>query len=541
MTMTRMESVESKSNVAGALWRGLAPYLGVTQSVLVIVYLLAGGGGGDWPAILLLYAVQSLVNLVVTLRAPGVRNIEALMVAFGAFNWTVCSLIVGLAGGYPTLFWLTFVLGAIHSGLFLGRAGILVNGFVASAALTLPLLVAERMTAGSAVGIGLLMLFLLAVGFITEGIASTLLDERAKYKQAEEALQKSNDELEVSLEAQRLQTREMTFLTEMEDFLHACPVLEDTYAILGYYIPRLLPFPDGVLFLGDGSRDSLEAVAAWGGIEAGKNHPACSPAHCWALRREQIHWMNESSTGLRCHHLDDSGVSQYLCVPLIAQREVLGVLHLQRRAGEAEPGQIGRDPTRMLALAKTIGDHVTLAVANLRLRENLRNQSIRDPLTGLFNRRYLEETLEREIHRAVREQAPLSIIFLDIDHFKSFNDRYGHEAGDAVLRQLGAFLAAQVRYEDIACRYGGEEFVVVLPDASIGIAVQRAEGIRTGVKAMTVPVGGETLKGITISIGVSAIPEFEPVGEILLRAADAALYQAKAEGRDRVEAARPAV
>jgi diguanylate cyclase (GGDEF)-like protein len=541
MTMTRTESPKAKSDVAGALWRGLAPYLGVSQSVLVIVYLLAGGGGRNEPAILILYGVQSLFNLAVTLRGPGSRNIEALMIAFGAFNWTVCSIIVGLAGGYPTLFWLMFVLGAIHSALFLGRPGILVNGFVASAALTVPLLAAAHITAGSAVGIGLQMLFLLAIGFITEKTSSTLLGEREKFKRAEEALQKSNDELEVSLEAQRRQTHEMALLTEMEDFLHACPVLEDTYAILAYYVPRLLPFPDGVLFLGDSARDSLEAAAAWGGFEAGKNHPACAAVHCWALRREQIHWMNESSAGLRCHHLDYSRVSQYLCVPLIARREVLGVLHLQSRPDGAAPDPAGRDPTRMLALAKTIGDHVTLAVANLRLRENLRNQSIRDPLTGLFNRRYLEETLEREIHRAVREQAPLSIIFLDIDHFKSFNDLYGHEAGDAVLRQLGAFLAAQVRYEDIACRYGGEEFVVVLPDASIGIAMQRAEGIRAGVRAMTVQVGGKTLKGITVSIGVSSIPEFEAVGEILLRAADAALYQAKAEGRDRVEPAKPAV
>ncbi len=535
-----MDGSPARSDFAVELWRSLSPFLGISQTVLTVTCLLAGGGNDHWLWILVLFGLQSLVNLIITLRSRGSRNIATLMVVFAAFNWSVCSVIIGLAGGFPTLFWLMFVLGAIHSGLFIGRPGTLLNGFIASAALAIPILSGAGMTIGIAVGIGLQMLFLLVIGFITEKITTTLLGEREKYKQAEEELRESHDELKLSLEKQQQQAREMTLLTEMGDFLQACPVLEDTYAIIGYYTPRLLPFQHGVLFLNDESRDSLEAVSAWGGIEMEQNHPRCSPAHCWALRREQIQWMDESSTGLRCHHLDHATVSQYMCIPLIAQREVLGILHQQSWPDESSsPVPGGEAQTRVLSLAKTIGEHITLAVANLKLRETLRNQSIRDELTGLFNRRYLEETLEREIHRAVREQAPLSIIFLDIDHFKSFNDEYGHEAGDAVLRQLGAFLTGQVRYEDIACRYGGEEFVIVLPDAALDIAAQRAEGIRAGVKNMNVQVGGKTLQGISLSLGVSAIPEFDAVGEILLRAADAALYQAKAEGRDRVVVAKP--
>jgi diguanylate cyclase (GGDEF)-like protein len=536
---TPLEGSPARSDFAIELWRGLTPFLGIAQPLLGLAFLLENRGDINWVWFLAFFGLQAAVNTAISIRSQSLRNITALMYAFAVFNWVVSSLIVGLAAGYPTILWLLFVLGAIHSGLFIGRPGILINGFVASAALTIPMLIDASLTIQAGIGIGMEMLFLLVIGFITEKTTSTLLGEREKYKRAEEALRESHDALFIALEKQQQQAQDMTLLSEMGDFLQACPVLEDSYAIIGYYTPRLLPLPNGVLYLSEESRNTLEAVSAWGGIDVEKNHPHCSPAHCWALRREQVLWMDETSTGMRCHHLDQSKVAQYMCIPLFAQREVLGILHLQSRIGESPaPIPNGEAQTRVLSLAKTVGEHITLAVGNLRLRETLRNQSIRDGLTGLFNRRYLEETLEREIHRAVREQAPLSIIFIDIDHFKSFNDEYGHEAGDAVLRQLGAYLTTQVRYEDIACRYGGEEFVVVLPDAAIGIAAQRAEGMRAGVKGMSVAVGGKTLRGITLSLGVSALPEFEASGEVLMRAADAALYQAKAEGRDRVVMAK---
>jgi diguanylate cyclase (GGDEF)-like protein len=538
MTAPTDDSLQ-RSDFLAFLGNNLSPVLGVSQFILALIYLLAGGGGGRWPWIVGLFGFQITVNILLSMRGGRILGNGALRIFFPAFNWTVCALVVILAGGFPSLFWLLFVLGAVQSGLFVGRAGVMLNAVIAGVGLAAPMFLRSGMTPPTAIDIGLEMLLLLALGFITERSTTLILGEREKFRRAEQELRESHDELARSLENQKQQARELTLLTELGDFLQACPSLEDTYAIIGYYTPRLLPFPHGVVFLSNESRDSLEAVSAWGGIEIETNRPRCAPAHCWALRREQILWMDESSTGLRCHHLDHAEVSQYMCIPLLAQREALGIVHLQSRKGEPLlPIPSGEGQTRVLSLAKTVGEQITLAVANLRLRETLRNQSIRDGLTGLFNRRYLEETLEREIHRAAREQAPLSIIFLDIDHFKSFNDEYGHEAGDAVLRQLGVFLAGQVRYEDIACRYGGEEFVVVLPDASIGIAAQRAEGMRAGVKNMSVQVGGKTLPGITLSLGVSAIPEFDAAGEILLRAADAALYQAKAEGRDRVAVAK---
>jgi diguanylate cyclase (GGDEF)-like protein len=170
----------------------------------------------------------------------------------------------------------------------------------------------------------------------------------------------------------------------------------------------------------------------------------------------------------------------------------------------------------------------------LKLQETLRIQSIRDPLTGLFNRRYMEESLEREIHRAVRKKSHLGIIMIDIDNFKQFNDTYGHSAGDAMLREFGQFLNESIRGEDIACRYGGEEFALILPDTSLEVVLKRTEQIRVGVKRLNVNYMGQTIGTITISSGIAVFPDNGPTGDAIIRAADAGLYRAKAEGRDRI-------
>jgi diguanylate cyclase (GGDEF)-like protein len=178
-----------------------------------------------------------------------------------------------------------------------------------------------------------------------------------------------------------------------------------------------------------------------------------------------------------------------------------------------------------------------LALANVQLRETLRTQSIRDPLTGLFNRRYMEETLDREAHRARRASGSTSVLMVDIDGFKEQNDSFGHDAGDAILRELAALLVRNLRKEDVACRYGGEEFVLVLPDAALEHAARRAEQLRLAVKQMRVAHHELSLGPITVSIGVSAFPEHGADAQTLLRAADAALYVSKRQGKDRVTVA----
>jgi diguanylate cyclase (GGDEF)-like protein len=181
-----------------------------------------------------------------------------------------------------------------------------------------------------------------------------------------------------------------------------------------------------------------------------------------------------------------------------------------------------------------VAEQFALALANVRLRETLRGQSIRDPLTGLFNRRYMEETLDRELSRAERGRRALSVVLLDIDRFKHFNDTFGHEAGDTVLASLGALLRSVSRASDVACRYGGEEFALILPEASLQDARRRAEEIQDAIRGLRVSHGGRPLEGVRCSMGVAAFPEHGEAGGALLRAADAALYRAKREGRDQV-------
>jgi diguanylate cyclase (GGDEF)-like protein len=185
-------------------------------------------------------------------------------------------------------------------------------------------------------------------------------------------------------------------------------------------------------------------------------------------------------------------------------------------------------------MAVILSEYLSLSIANIQLNERLARQSVRDPLTGLYNKRFMIESLEREIKRAERNHTQVGIIMADIDYFKQFNDKYGHAAGDKVLTQMGGFFKAGVRGSDVACRYGGEEFVFFLPECSAENTFKRADQMREKVKNLAVHYGGELLASITLSMGISTYPDQGSNAEDLLRVADAALYRAKQEGRDRV-------
>jgi diguanylate cyclase (GGDEF)-like protein len=185
-----------------------------------------------------------------------------------------------------------------------------------------------------------------------------------------------------------------------------------------------------------------------------------------------------------------------------------------------------------------MAEHIAMALSNLRLHETLRSQSIRDPLTGLFNRRFMEESLALELRRAVRNQRPLGVIMLDLDQFKRFNDTHGHDAGDTLLRELSTLVQTNIRGEDIACRYGGEEFTLILPEGSAEVTQQRAEALREAIKRLDVLHRGQPLGRVTASLGVAVFPAHGRTGEALLQAADAALYLSKDAGGDRVTLAK---
>jgi diguanylate cyclase (GGDEF)-like protein/PAS domain S-box-containing protein len=347
-------------------------------------------------------------------------------------------------------------------------------------------------------------------------------------KQAEAALQESNDKLTRWLGEMEQRTREVALLNELSEMLQACVTQAEAYAVIAQLGRHFFPEEAGALCIQAPSGNLVERVSMWGKPEGLEVGPAVfAPEDCWALRRGRLHASEPDSPALRCRHAESDEALATLCVPMMAHDGSIGLLHLQRPAWGAADENRRR-------LAQTVADSVALALANLNLRETLRQQSVRDPLTTLFNRRYLEETLEREIKRAARAEAALAVIMLDIDHFKAFNDTFGHDAGDAVLREFGRYLRAQFRGADIACRYGGEEFVLILPEAGLEQAAERAEQLRQGAKHLQVPNRGQPLGAISISLGVAAFPEHGDTGEALLLAADAALLQAKREQRDRV-------
>jgi diguanylate cyclase (GGDEF)-like protein/PAS domain S-box-containing protein len=167
------------------------------------------------------------------------------------------------------------------------------------------------------------------------------------------------------------------------------------------------------------------------------------------------------------------------------------------------------------------------------LQGKIKEQATRDALTGLFNRHYLEETLEREVARASREGFPIGVVMIDIDHFKQVNDTHGHKAGDLLLQALGNLLLGRIRAGDIACRYGGDEFLLILPQASKAITAERAEQWRTGFEALRTVYGEKALQA-TISLGVAVYPSDDVTAEGVIYAADQAMYRAKALGRNRV-------
>lgn len=227
-------------------------------------------------------------------------------------------------------------------------------------------------------------------------------------------------------------------------------------------------------------------------------------------------------------YLRPLGITSMLDVPIRLGGRIIGVLCHEHI------GPMKRWSMEEQGFALAVADIVSLALANLKLRETLRNQAIRDPLTGLFNRRYMEESLKREMYRAMRRGTKLGIIMLDIDHFKRFNDTYGHAAGDALLQELGNFLQARIRKEDIACRYGGEEFTLILPDSSLEDTRRRAEELREEVKHLHVRYNGEPIGNVTLSLGVAVFPDHGETAETVLQTADWALYLAKEKGRDQV-------
>jgi diguanylate cyclase (GGDEF)-like protein len=343
-----------------------------------------------------------------------------------------------------------------------------------------------------------------------------------------EELGASREELEGrTRELQRLNDG-LVRLADLGNLLASCETSSEAYLVLGRAARDMFGELSGAVYLYGASRNTVALVTSWGGFAVAKTFP---PADCWALRRARAHHVSALGAELACRHLGDGDPRTTICVPLLAQGEVFGVLHLVGAPGDLVMSALAQ------RLALAAAEACALALASIRMREALADQSAHDSLTGLYNRRYAEATLLREIARAKRDATALSVLMLDLDHFKRVNDEFGHDAGDTALREAARILIEGLRTSDVVSRVGGEEFVLVLPGAPAAAALRKADLLREALKGLELFHRGRRLPTLTFSAGVAVFPLNGATPDALLRAADVALYEAKHGGRDRTIAA----
>lgn len=340
----------------------------------------------------------------------------------------------------------------------------------------------------------------------------------------------ANNNLESTLKELHHRTEQMQYLKELSSALQTCIHINEAYKLLAQYAGQILTGVSGVFFIMHPSRNYLESMVSWGSPKL--NEKIIKPNECLGLRRGSVYQIEDVDKELICPHNKENSNS-YTCIPLFAQSDILGLLYLEWEGFDKNNLNDIKIRENQNMLAGMIAEQISIGISNIQLRETLRNLSFRDGLTGLYNRRYLEETLEREMSRSKRNSAPLAIFMIDIDHFKNFNDQYGHEAGDAVLQAFANVLKNFMRKEDIACRYGGEEFMCVIPGVDSDLALQRTKELHEQVSQIHVRFGGNTLAQVTISIGVAIYPQQGENMHDLIAVSDTALYQAKNSGRNK--------
>ena len=355
--------------------------------------------------------------------------------------------------------------------------------------------------------------------------AVSLVTYRTNRYQLQSLKNRSDKERELMDEQLRL-AREVRLLGELNEWLQSSRSLDELFEMVSRFMTHILPEAEGSVYVYSNSRDVLDGCASWNG---GSHKAHIHPEGCWGLRRGRTYEFGASEVDFVCEHAEPHDGRPYFCFPILAHGETVGLLHLRAHEGS---GEAFHDSKK---LAQLCAEQISMAIANVRMRDQLHDQSVRDPLTGLFNRRHMTETLRKAISRSQQTGCPLSLIAVDVDHFKKFNDTHGHDAGDMVLRAVGSVLETGCDRDEVACRIGGEEFMLILPDNTPDDAMTRAEQIRQAVEAITVRYGEKSLPRITISVGVAHYPTHGVMPQDLMRVADDALYAAKDKGRNQVQ------
>ena len=353
-----------------------------------------------------------------------------------------------------------------------------------------------------------------------------LLRDALRRERFEQQLAEANEQLHATVMRLEEQAWESKLLMTARDEVALCLEVKEAEGCVVRTLDQLLPGTAGNLYILNVSRQMLESVGAWG-TPRGAGVDAFEAEWCCGLRSGRARWRQPEQSQVHCGHFGAAAPERYLCLPLIAHGETLGVVSI-----ECSTVELAAMTEKRESSLTSLGEMAAMAIAGLHLRHKLENRSIRDGMTGLFNRSFMEVALERELHRASRQGREIAVMMLDIDHFKEFNDTFGHEAGDVVLREVAECIRVAVRSEDIVCRFGGEEFVVILPEITDEAALERAELLRRTVGDRGLRYRGQLLRQVTISVGVAMYPQNAETAEDLVRSADLALYAAKNRGRN---------
>lgn len=332
---------------------------------------------------------------------------------------------------------------------------------------------------------------------------------------------------ELARQANRRRQAERRVLSKTTEWLYAARSLDDLFNVVESCAPKLMPATSGALYIYSNSRDVLELAVSWGDSPP-PNY--IEPDDCWALRRGRAYQYGTEDIEFPCAHYTEDVTSSF-CLPLLAHGETIGMLWCHT---DEEDMLKDQTHSRFWDVALMLAEQVSLTIANVRLRQELQDRSIKDPLTGLWNRRYFLDCLRREKARADSNALGFALISIDIDHFKRFNDHHGHDAGDLVLRRVSEELVSTSGSAGIVCRVGGEELAVICPDLDKVAAMALAHRLLNAIKRIEIIYQGEILPCVTFSAGVATYPSDHGSIDDLMRNADNALYQAKREGRDRV-------
>ena len=338
----------------------------------------------------------------------------------------------------------------------------------------------------------------------------------------------------LSLYELKYHDEEISLINEMSSVLQSSSYIEEIFEWIKKYCIQLLPHTAGILYITNTSKNFLEVKSQW-------NHEEIIdefflPEHCWGLRQGKIYKFFDREKSIPCKHLGKKKkIQPYFCMPLLAHNDVIGLLYIEFSHLSAMPkNEILPVLNNYESIIHNIADHISMAISNITLRDILKDRSLRDPLTNLYNRAYLSESLNRDIQLAQRQNILLSVVMVDIDHFKDTNDAFGHEAGDFVLKEFAKVVTHHIRQSDIACRYGGEEFFLLFFNISLEETYDIVDKMRKVISEMKLNFGAQSIGPITASMGIAMYPEHANTAEELIDAADRALYQSKKDGRNKV-------